>query len=796
MADTEVDVEDSDLGAIIARELNNSQTFDQTELSQKRAAAIAYMKGDMTADLPARVNGSSQTSRDVSDTISWILPGVVRVFTASDQMVMYTQVQEEDDRWAEEATEYTNYSFMTESDGYRILYNTTYDALLMGNGVVTSYWEPPQTETRIFRNKVPEELVQLITEDGWHPISQKEGTPRSVSIDDPASEDGKPQEIQMPTYTVKMGKTKKRGRICDDTLKPENLYLNAMATTIDDARFRAYLHDDKTRSDLVEMAKTYGWDLSDIDELPSHNLVGNNAVSDARFSDVALNTRSTVRSGDPIQLWEVYIQADKDGDGIAETLQVWYAGPAGSGKVLGWDEWEDEIPYTDVPCYPVPHRWDAESVFDRTADIQRVKTMLLRQGLDNMYAVNQPMREVETGSVENPDILVNPKFGGLIWKKKGSAPILPHVVPFIADKAFMGLEYMDAMITKRTGVSKVTMALDPEALQNQTATANQNLHDAGYSQIELIARNMAELGWKPFFKKRLKLAQKYEQVRKIPSNNGDPKQPQGADMTAQPGQTSKFREIQPSNWDPEMAVSINVGLGTGSRDRDMSMLKVVKDDQMMMASQLSQAGFGAKAVEFIPKIRQTAIRMAESAGLKNPDDYYPEISDDEVEQMKQQASQGPQPDPRIAADLQHTQLKIQGEQASQQSDAQIATIKAQAETTKAQLEGQVSALKLQMAQKEAQEQDQIAGLQLQLQEALAANKNDTDLKKAALASLTSIEVARIGAKADVDSSVVSAYLESIVGIQQHSQNVELKQMEIDAAQQAQAAKPQPNGAAQ
>ena len=53
------------------------------------------------------------------------------------------------------------------------------------------------------------------------------------------------------------------------------------------------------------------------------------------------------------------------------------------------------------------------------------------------------------------------------------------------------------------------MALDPETLQNQTATAVQAGRDAAYSQIELVARNQAELGWKRVFKKILNLEIKH-----------------------------------------------------------------------------------------------------------------------------------------------------------------------------------------------------------------------------------------------------------------------------------------------
>jgi hypothetical protein len=663
----DIEVEGSDLGAIIADEIRSARGFDSTELSDKRTRAIEYERGEMN-DTPPRPNGSTQTSRDFADTVSWILPGVVRVFTASDQMVQYDKVREENDDWSRDASEYTNWSFFRENDGYKVLYNATYDSLQLGNGLAASYWEPERAETRWFRDKTEMELAILL-EEGWQATGiVKPGKP--VQQEEIDRESGDTVVLEVPTLTVKLAKVARPAKICDVTCKPENLFLNRMATTIEDARFVAYLHDDKTRSDLMDMAEDYGWDRSVIEELPSFSRAARREVDTARDDDSPYDYTSPIKSGDPIDLYECYLRADRDGDGIAELIQCWFAGDTGTGALLSEDEYEDECPYTDIPCYPMPHRFDAQSVFDRTADIQRVKTVLLRQLLDNTYAVGMPMQEVEEGSVLNPDILTSKKFGGLIWKKKQSAPIIPHVTPFIGDKLMMGLQYMDEMVAKRTGISRTTMALDPEALQNQTATAAAQQRDAGYSQIELIARNMAELGWAKFFKKRLNIAIKNGLVRKIPAKDGE----------------NGFREVDASKWDPSMAVTINVGLGTGSRDRDMAMLNSIFGIQMGMADRLGAAGMTPKAIEFLPKIRNTAVKIAESSGLKNPEEYFPEVTDEEVAKLQEAASQPPPPDPAIQIE----QMKGENAKELKQVDAQVsmqqAQLKAEGDVVKNQAE--------------------------------------------------------------------------------------------------------------
>lgn len=696
MADTEV--EGSSLSAIIADELSQAQTFDQT----KRALALEYMRGEMR-DLPARVNGSSQTDRTVADALSWILPGVVRVFTASDQMVEFEATKEGGEQAAEEASEYTNYSFFRENDGYRVLYNATHDGLLMGNGAACSYWCPEEAKTKQFRNKTEEEIA-LLLQEGWQGagLPPKSGTPRYVEDPDTG------ESVGLPTFTVKLQKITERGQIRDMVLKPENLLLNPTATTIESARMVGYLHDDKTRSDLLDMADEYDWDTEVIQNLPRYNVGVNNEVGLARSrNNEPLNDSASVKSGDLIDLYEVYINLDSDGDGIAERLQVWYAGNAGQGSVLSSDEWEDDVPFTDIPCYPTPHQWQADGLYDRLADIQRVKTTLLRQALDNTYAVNLPMREVEESSVLNPDILVSPKFGGIIWKKKASAPVINYETAYTADKSFVAMQMMDELVTKRTGVSKQTMALDPEALQNQTATASQNQRDAGYSQIELIARNMAELGWSKFFAKRRNLAKKYlKGPIAIPSKNGDapPQQmpqgmPMGGDMN-QGGQMppmeqpkpSAYRTIQPEAWDDDMSCTINVGLGTGSRDRDMAMLNNVLQTQIGMADRLTQTGFSEQALEFVPKIIKTATQIAEAAGMKNPDSYYPVMDEQVLGKMKEQAAQ-PKPDPAIALEQERGKTAMQVEQAKAEAAKALKEVDARVDQHSAELKANGDVIK-------------------------------------------------------------------------------------------------------
>ena len=202
------------------------------------------------------------------------------------------------------------------------------------------------------------------------------------------------------------------------------------------------------------------------------------------------------------------------------------------------------------------------------------------------------------------------------------------------------------------------MALDPEALQNQSATANQNAHDAAYSQIELVARNQAELGWKKVFRKILRLEIKHQDKPRTIRMRG------------------KAVEIDPRFWNADMDVSINVGLGTGSRDRDMQMLQLVKADQVGLAERFAMGGFPEKALDMLPYIMTTMTKSAEAAGIKSPELFFPEITPEDIAAGKAQIEQMKgQPDPKVQLE----QAKIQANAESEKAKAEANLIKEQAQ---------------------------------------------------------------------------------------------------------------------
>jgi hypothetical protein len=656
---------DDRLKALLSQEISASLTHDQTELAQKRARNMEYLRGEM-ADTPAMTGRSSVVSMDVADTIGWMLPGIIRVFTASDTMVSYEPEKPGDEGFSKQASEYANFVFMRDNPGYRTLWDGTHDSLTLGNGIIKHWWDDKEECEYSEHSGLTEEQIAILQQDQSgeiEVIAQKPGEPQVILVPSPT---GQMMEQPIATYDVKIKRVTSSGRLKVECIEPEDFLLDRQATCIENARFCAH-RQDVTKSDLIEM----GFDRDVVEALPADRFstmqqekISRNEESQSFHNNVGDDSMVLV------ELFECYVKADADGDGVAETIRAFYAGSGSTGELLDWEVWEDEVPFSDIPCEPIPHRWDARSVADDTADIQRVKTVVTRQFLDNTYWVNNPMTTAEENSVVNPEMLRSPRFGGTVYHKKNTLPPAPMAVPYIGDKALLALQHFDQVREMRTGVSRSTMALDPEALQNQTATAANNTKDAAYSQIELIARNQAELGWKRVFKQILKLIVKHQ------------------DRPRTIRLRDTWVEMDPRSWNANMDATINIGLGTGSRDRDMAMLNSILNVQIAMTDRLAQGGFSAQALEMVPKINMTATKLAESAGIKNPDQFYLDIKPEMLVQMKQEAAN--RPDPEMQKEQMKAQSAMQAEQMKAQTaltlgqqDAQLAQ---QADERKAQIE--------------------------------------------------------------------------------------------------------------
>ena len=87
-------ISDEQIASICRSEIDSASGRAAGEISHERATALDYYYGEPYGD---EAEGRSQVvTREVMETVEWILPSLARIFTDSDNMVTFAPVNETD----------------------------------------------------------------------------------------------------------------------------------------------------------------------------------------------------------------------------------------------------------------------------------------------------------------------------------------------------------------------------------------------------------------------------------------------------------------------------------------------------------------------------------------------------------------------------------------------------------------------------------------------------------------------------------------------------------------------------
>ena len=635
-----------DLKSIIQAEVDDSIGFIESETVEQRKQALeAYLR----APYGTEIEGKSQiVTGEVAEAIDGALPSLVRIFTGSDNIVVFEPQGPRDEASAKQATDYCNWVFNRDNEGVAILHDWFKDALLQKNGVVKAYWSDEEniTKERYF-NLSNDELAMLMSDDTMEIVEQDtEEFPILDQMGNPAL-DQMGQPMINSIHNVVVQQKKMVGRVRIENVPPEEFLISKKARTIADSPFVAH-RQMLTRSDLIAM----GFNKKQVEGLQMGDALAYTPERVARFS--AGEQPYQVQTDDPsmqeIEVFECYVKTDVNGKGIASLVQVFYASNEILEDTKGKEMVEevDYVPFHSICPIPIPHKFFGNSLADRTTDIQLIKTTITRQILDNLYLTNNARVVAVEGQVNLDDLLTSTAGGVIRAKSQGAVSQL--AVQNVATAAFPMLQYLDTMQSKRTGVSDASQGLDPSILQNVTAAAVASMQQAGAGKIELMARLFAETGVKSLFKGILHLLCKYQDKPRLVRMRGE------------------FVEFDPRTWANQYDVAINVGLGAGNRQEQMAMLNMVLAKQEQLINQYGPANPYVSPAQY----RSTLGRMVELAGFKDSGEFYKAITPEQDQQLSNPPPpQQPQMPPEVQALMQKTQAEIQANQQKAQADMQL-----------------------------------------------------------------------------------------------------------------------------
>jgi hypothetical protein len=632
---------EQDIEGIAREAVQDAVDFCESEIAEDRIKAQRYFDGE--TDIGEEDGRSKVVSTKVRDTIRAIKPSLMRVFLSTDKPVEFVPRNQEDVPMAEQATKYMHYQF-NELNGYRVLNDVFHDALIKKVGIAKVYWDMYQEqEVFDFQDLNEMEFSVLVNEENVEVI--KHTTKMVMEMDQFG------MEVESPRHDLKIARTVDRGKMCVESVPPEEFFIDRNSRSIDD--YYVVAHRTEMRvGDLVAMGYDYEevYDLSGLQHSDTFSEVEEyqrrgyeEDYSDEDVQDPSMRL---------VAVTEAYIKIDVNGTGIPTLHKVTLGG--NQYKLLDYEPC-GHIPFAVFEVDPEPHTFYGRSVADLILNDQDAATAMLRGVLDNVALTNNPRVEVVDGAVNIGDLLNN-EIGGIIRVKQSGA-VQPQAVPFVAGQTLSALQYFDQQVEDKTGVTKASTGLSPDALQSTTATAVAATMQAQAAQIEVMARNLAEGGMRQMFKLMLKTM----------VENVDEEQ-----MMRLQGQS--YVPVDPRSWNLGMDVSINVGLGTGREDQKVAVL----NQALQMQIQIFQSYGPGNGMVSLSNIRNTLSDILAVNGVRNSERYFMPINPMMEQQMmmQQQQGQGQQQSDPNAAYLQAEQIKAQAKMQSDQLKLQLEAQKA------------------------------------------------------------------------------------------------------------------------
>lgn len=661
-------LEDDVIEGIVSQAVDDAIGFVSSEISERRIKAQRYFNGEV--DIGNEEGRSSIVATKCRDTVRAVKPSIQRVFMSSDRPVEFVPSGPEDVASMEQAGVYAAAKFR-QSNGYKILRDVTHDALVNITGFTKAYWSEYEAPKVYDFTDLDDAQFQAIEASEGIEIIRHEQRPDDDTIAamqeqvdaaqamaqqamaagqqvDPAQIPTMP-EVLPQLHSVRVMRRDTNGKLCIETIPPEEFFIDRNARADDD--FYVIGHRTTMRAaDVVAM----GIDedkVMDLDGGSDSDMQDQEDMERRRYpTSVGDDENAVDPSMKKVTITEAYMRIDVDGTGTPILHKFLLGGT--SNKLLSYEPVDDH-PFASWHVDPEPHTFFGRSLVEIIEGDQDASTAIIRGILDNVQMTNNPRVEIVKGQVEIDDLLNN-EIGGIV-QVNAPGMIRDMAVPFVAAQTLPALQYVDQMVEMKTGVTRASMGLDPDALQSTTRAAVTATISAGAGQVEVMVANLAYTGMRRLFCQILKLMAKHSTKAEMLRVN------------------NSYVAMDPRVWDVELDASVNVGLGTGREDQKTAIL-----GQMMQLQLQTIGAYGpANPLAGIAQLRNTLADLLALNGVQNVDRYFLPVQPMQAQQQGapegQQQAQGDPAQAMVAAE----QIKAQAKLTSDQQRIQLDFMKAQ-----------------------------------------------------------------------------------------------------------------------
>jgi hypothetical protein len=528
-------------------------------LSNERALSIDLYLGKNVD--PAPEGQSNVVDRTVFETVQSTLPSLCRIFANGDDVVTLQPDNEQDEAQAKQEAAYLNWLVTQKHDWFSLFLEWATDALLTKNAYFLVYRDKRRKVDIEKYEKQTKEGVSFLLQDPGVTIIQSQQYPAPDLPPDPVlgpqgepivDENGQPMTTPAMLWDVTIRRTQSDDDLCIRTLPPERVKVDqrAFSWRIDEQCNYFEYWEETTLTELREQGFDIPTDIADDPELYTQEDYARDQFGERRLERYKPTDPSMRR----VKARMIWIRVDADGDGVAELLQILRV-----GRRIIYKEEVSRIPVASGVATPLPHRHLGLSMADQTMDIQRIKTSILRGGLNSLYLSLNPQKVINPAFVSVEDALIS-RPGGLI-QATDINQIRSEEYPFVLPQALEGMAFMDQVRKGRTGVDNNFQGIDNSKLSNiQPGVVNQ-LSTMAAERVVQIA---------PVFAFAIEdlFSIVHEQVLKMGHKR------QTIQLKGQ------WVDVDPGAWKKRNKFKICVAFSAGNRDAQLARLMLIAQKQI------------------------------------------------------------------------------------------------------------------------------------------------------------------------------------------------------------------------
>jgi hypothetical protein len=578
------------------------QKSDMDTLGLERTKANEYFLG---SPRPDDVKGRSKVvSRDVFEIILWQLTDFVRIFLSGNQVVECRPQGPEDADIAELMEDKANFDFLKSNQGFKILYQFAFDALLNKLGCVKYFWNryyeykfhkyydvPESYYVDLKAQKIaglenPKELKEKHVFDKVEKVSEM--------LVDPMT--GMP--VQEATYNIKCRERIRKSHPVIVNVPPEEISYDINMKDRSDPE-HVIIHRMKIHKRKL---KKYGFTEDDVAE-QVEKFTNQDTETQSRFADIGgLSFLMDEKDSDFVYLNECYLyDFDEDGNPIPKIVPI-------VGDQCGTiQDNEYGVPnFAFITPFMLAHRLLGLSSFNMGSDIQDVQTAFLRIILDHGYYQNNGVSVINQYRVNMSGLNDGKKPGLNLTMKYDVSPndCIASLPSNSLDSSITNTysKLMPMVKGARTGVTQFSQGLDPKAIANRTSGGVSQQMSASQGPRELIFRIFAETGVKDLFQGIVDMNMDFFDMEQAIQING------------------KWQTIDPGRLQGrgKIDVSIDVGIGTGTKREQfnniMSMMQAYAGAAKVLGPMMPQ-------VAGIEELKNMFRKSWTLVGFKNTDEF-------------------------------------------------------------------------------------------------------------------------------------------------------------------------------